>query len=237
MKGRRKIVIAGGGTGGHVVPSLEIARALVKQGYPATAIELFGSRRGQEASLWPTLEFPFILLSGRGIRRSWRPRALIDNLGAVVGLIWATVRSVATFASDRPKVAVVVGGYAGFPAGFAAVVTKVPLVLVNTDAVPGAVNAVLGRFAAASAVAFGGTDLPRATVTGTPVRAELSSLDRSEMGRESARRALGLPPNRQTVAAFGGSLGARRINSAGGGSGPPVERPGGDLDLPRGRPA
>ncbi len=214
MKGRRKIVIAGGGTGGHIVPSLEIARALVKAGYPATSIELFGSRRGQEATLWPTLEFPFILLSGRGIRRSLRPRALIENVGAIAGLIWATLRSVVSFVSDRPRIAVVVGGYAGFSAGFAAVVTKVPLILVNTDAVPGAVNAALGRFATASAVAFSGTDLPRATVTGTPVRPELSTLDRSAAGRRSARQALGLPPARLTIAAFGGSLGARRINAA-----------------------
>ena len=62
----------------------------------------------------------------------------------------------------RPRVVVVVGGYASFPAGCAAVMTRVPLVLVNTDAVPGAVNGLLGRFAAASAVAFAGTDLPRA---------------------------------------------------------------------------
>jgi UDP-N-acetylglucosamine:LPS N-acetylglucosamine transferase len=132
----------------------------------------------------------------------------------VLGLVWATLRSVGTFLAHRPGVVVVVGGYAGFPAGCAAVVTRVPLVLVNTDAVPGAVNAVLGRFAVACAVAFPGTDLPRAQVTGTPVRPELRSLDRSEPGREAARAELGLPTRRQTVVAFGGSLGARRINGA-----------------------
>jgi UDP-N-acetylglucosamine--N-acetylmuramyl-(pentapeptide) pyrophosphoryl-undecaprenol N-acetylglucosamine transferase len=211
---RRRAVIAGGGTGGHVVPSLQIARALVTLGYDPASIELFGSRRGQEATDWPPLEFPFTLLPGRGIRRSLRPAALWVNAGAVLGLVWATLRSVGSFVAHRPGVVVVVGGYAGFPAGFAAAVTRVPLVLVNTDAVPGAVNAVLGRFAAACAVAFPGTDLPRAQVTGTPVRPELRSLDRSEAGREAARAELGLPSRRQTVVAFGGSLGARRINGA-----------------------
>jgi len=211
---RRRAVIAGGGTGGHVVPSLQIARALVTLGYDPASIELFGSRRGQEATDWPPLEFPFTLLPGRGIRRSLRPAALWVNAGAVLGLSWATLRSVGSFVAHRPGVVVVVGGYAGFPAGFAAAVTRVPLVLVNTDAVPGAVNAVLGRFAAACAVAFPGTDLPRAQVTGTPVRPELRSLDRSEAGREAARAELGLPSRRQTVVAFGGSLGARRINGA-----------------------
>ncbi|HEY3842394.1 MAG TPA: UDP-N-acetylglucosamine--N-acetylmuramyl-(pentapeptide) pyrophosphoryl-undecaprenol N-acetylglucosamine transferase [Acidimicrobiales bacterium] len=207
-------MIAGGGTGGHVVPSLQIARALVARGHDTASIELYGSRRGQEATLWPSLGFPFTLLSGRGIRRSVRPGAWWDNAGAVAGLLWATVRAVGSFVRRRPRVVVVVGGYASFPAGLAAVVTRVPLVLVNTDAVPGAVNAVLGRFAAANAVAFPGTGLPRAEVTGTPVRPELASLDRAAAGRREARAALGLPGEGFTVAAFGGSLGAHRINAA-----------------------
>jgi len=196
------------------VPSLQIARALVARGHPARSVELFGSRRGQEAALWPTLEFPFTLLPGRGIRRSVRPDALVDNAGAVLGLLWATAVSIVSFLARRPRVAVVVGGYASFPAGVAALVTRVPMVLVNTDAVPGAVNGLFGRFAAASAVAFPGTELPRAVVTGTPVRPELGALDRSPAGRREARAMLGLPAERQTLAAFGGSLGARRINAA-----------------------
>jgi UDP-N-acetylglucosamine:LPS N-acetylglucosamine transferase len=164
--------------------------------------------------VWPTLEFPYTLLPGRGIRRSLRPAALCDNLGAVVGLLGACVRALASFARRRPRVVVIVGGYASFPAGLAAVLTRVPLVSVNTDAVPGAVNRVLGRFAAVNAVAFAGTDLPRAQVTGTPVRPELSSMDRTPAGQVAAREALGLPGDRQTVCAAGGSLGARRINRA-----------------------
>jgi UDP-N-acetylglucosamine--N-acetylmuramyl-(pentapeptide) pyrophosphoryl-undecaprenol N-acetylglucosamine transferase len=214
VKEGRGAVIAGGGTGGHVVPSLQVARALVNRGHSAASVELFGSRRGQEATVWPALEFPFTLLPGRGIRRSLRPGALWVNAGAVLGLVWATLSSLVSFAVRRPRVVVVVGGYASFPAGLAALVLRVPTVLVNTDAVPGAVNALLGRFAAASAVAFPGTDLPRAEVTGTPVRPELGSLDRSEAGQHEARAMLGLPVRRRTLAAVGGSLGARRINGA-----------------------
>jgi UDP-N-acetylglucosamine--N-acetylmuramyl-(pentapeptide) pyrophosphoryl-undecaprenol N-acetylglucosamine transferase len=204
-------VIAGGGTGGHVVPSLQIARALAERG---RSIEFYGSRRGQEALLWPELGFAFTLLPGRGIRRSLRPDALWANAGAVLGLLWATAASVASFVARRPRAVVVVGGYAGFPAGLAALLTRAPLILVNTDAVPGAVNAVLGRVSPASAVAFPGTDLPRAQVTGTPVRPELGAVERSPAARHEARAALGLPADRPTVAAVGGSLGARRINTA-----------------------
>lgn len=214
MSARRGTVIAGGGTGGHIVPSLQIARALVARGHAAGSIELYGSRRGQEATTWPTLEFPHTLLPGRGLRRSLRPSAWWANAGAVLGLAWASARAVGSFLARRPRVVVIVGGYASFPAGLAAVLTRVPLVSVNTDAVPGAVNALLGRFAAANAVAFAGTGLPRAHVTGTPVWPELATLDRSPEGRAGSRAALGLPAGRRTVASAGGSLGARRVNRA-----------------------
>jgi UDP-N-acetylglucosamine--N-acetylmuramyl-(pentapeptide) pyrophosphoryl-undecaprenol N-acetylglucosamine transferase len=109
---------------------------------------------------------------------------------------------------------VTVGGYASVPAGLAAILARVPLITVSTDAVPGAANRLLGRFAVANAVAFDETSLPRAHVTGTPVRPELVSLDRSPEGRARARTRLGLPPHRQTIAAVSGSLGARRVNRA-----------------------
>jgi UDP-N-acetylglucosamine--N-acetylmuramyl-(pentapeptide) pyrophosphoryl-undecaprenol N-acetylglucosamine transferase len=211
---RRGTVIAGGGTGGHIVPSLQIARAMVARGHAPETIELFGSRRGQEAITWPTLEFPHTLLPGRGIKRSLRPAALVANVGAVLGLAWACLRAISSFLTRRPRVVVIVGGYASFPAGVAAVLTRVPLVAVTTDAVPGAVNGLLGRFAAANAVAFDGTDLPHAHVTGTPVLPELAHLDRSPAGRARSRAALGLPSDRQTVASMSGSLGARRVNRA-----------------------
>jgi undecaprenyldiphospho-muramoylpentapeptide beta-N-acetylglucosaminyltransferase len=214
VSARRGTVIAGGGTGGHIVPSLLVARALVERGHAADTVELYGSRRGQEATTWPALEFPYTLLPGRGIRRSLRPAALWANLGAVAGLVCACARALGSFARHRPRVVVIVGGYASFSAGLAAVLTRVPLVALTTDAVPGAVNRLLGRFAAANAVAFGGAGLPRAQVTGTPVVPELISLDRKQAGRQAARRELGLPDDRKTVAAAGGSLGALRINRA-----------------------
>jgi UDP-N-acetylglucosamine:LPS N-acetylglucosamine transferase len=143
-----------------------------------------------------------------------KPAAWWANAGAVAGLVLACARAFGSFVARRPRVVVIVGGYASFPAGVAAVLTRVPLVSVNTDAVPGTVNGVLGRFAAANAVAFAGTDLPRTHVTGTPVRPELASLDRTPEGRARSRAVLGLPPDRQTVASVGGSLGALRVNRA-----------------------
>ncbi len=215
MSPRRGTVIAGGGTGGHIVPSLQIARAMVARGHAAETIELYGSRRGQEAITWPTLEFPHTLLPGS--RHQAQPsagRAGGQRRCGARARLGLRARHRFVPGARRPRVVVIVGGYASFPAGVAAVLTRVPLVSVTTDAVPGAVNGLLGRFAAANAVAFDGTDLPRAQVTGTPVLPELAHLDRSPAGRARSRAALGLPSDRQTVASMSGSLGARRVNRA-----------------------
>ena len=192
VRSRRDVVIAGGGTGGHIVPSLQIARELVAQGRDPENIELYGSKRGQEAGIWPKLEFPHTLLSGRGIRRSMEPSSIVANVGAIAGVAWACARAFGSFLVRRPRVVVIVGGYASFPAGLAAVLTRVPLVSMTTDSVPGVVNRFLGRFAVANAVAFESGELPRSQVTGTPVRPELHPLDRSHLGivrRPNAARA------------------------------------------------
>jgi UDP-N-acetylglucosamine:LPS N-acetylglucosamine transferase len=133
---------------------------------------------------------------------------------AVAGLLWAIVAETARLALRRPRVVVSVGGYAAVPGGVAAAVLRVPLVLVNVDAVPGLAHRVLGRFAAASAVAFPGTPLPGAVVTGAPVRDEVRAVKRSPAAADEARRELGLPTDRPCVGVFGGSLGARSINRA-----------------------
>ncbi|MGI9023846.1 MAG: UDP-N-acetylglucosamine--N-acetylmuramyl-(pentapeptide) pyrophosphoryl-undecaprenol N-acetylglucosamine transferase, partial [Acidimicrobiales bacterium] len=112
-----------------------------------------------------------------------------------------------------PAVVVSLGGYASVPGAAAAVLLRVPLVVCEQNAVPGAANRLFGRFARAAAVSFPGTDLPRARFTGNPVRPEMLAVDRRR-DRDEARQALGLPADRLVVAAFGGSLGSRRINLA-----------------------
>lgn len=214
MTDRRYAVVAGGGTGGHVLPALSVARALVDRGHEPSTIEFLGSTRGDEGPLLAGEGFPFELLAGRGLVRRLRPADLAQNARSLVAVAGSCVTAVAALGRWRPRVVVAVGGYASFPAGLAAVVRRVPLVVVNIDAVPGLTNRILGRFAAACAVGFPDTPLRRAVVTGAPVRPDIAAADRSPEGRRQARRALGLPPDRPTLAAFGGSLGARRINRA-----------------------
>jgi UDP-N-acetylglucosamine--N-acetylmuramyl-(pentapeptide) pyrophosphoryl-undecaprenol N-acetylglucosamine transferase len=203
-------VIAGGGTGGHTVPAIAIAQALVERGHPTTSIHFVGSTRGIERRLVPDAGFEITLLPGRGIAR----RLTLDNVGAVLGLLSALWRAVVLLRRMRPAVVVVVGGYASAACAAAAGLLRIPLVVAEQNAAPGLANRVAGRFARVSAISFPGTPLPRAVLTGNPVRPEMVAVDRSPAGRESARRELGAPEGRTFVAIAGGSLGARRINDA-----------------------
>jgi UDP-N-acetylglucosamine--N-acetylmuramyl-(pentapeptide) pyrophosphoryl-undecaprenol N-acetylglucosamine transferase len=212
--GRRYALVAGGGTAGHLQPALAIAEALVAAGHGRETIEFVGSERGQDAATLSGRGYPVTLLPGRGIVRSLAPRDIVRNVGSVWELVVAAARAVRLVGRARPRVVVAVGGYASLAGSVGALVHRVPLVLVNVDAVPGAANRLLGRFAAASAVGWEGNPLPRAVVTGTPVRPQISAVQRSVDARAAARAELGLPRDRSVVAVFGGSLGARRINQA-----------------------
>jgi undecaprenyldiphospho-muramoylpentapeptide beta-N-acetylglucosaminyltransferase len=202
-------LIAGGGTAGHTLPGIAIGRALVARGHEAAAIHFVGSERGSEARLVPDAGFTLTALPGRGIQR----RLTLANVGAVVGLVRAFGRALSLVRRRRPAVVVALGGYASVACALAAVVFRIPIVVAEQNAVPGAANRLVARFARAAAVSFPGTDLPRAVVTGNPVRPEILAVDR-ERDTAAARERLGLPPDRVVVLAFGGSLGARRINQA-----------------------
>jgi UDP-N-acetylglucosamine--N-acetylmuramyl-(pentapeptide) pyrophosphoryl-undecaprenol N-acetylglucosamine transferase len=203
-------VIAGGGTGGHVVPAIAIGRALVERGHAVDSITFVGSKRGMERRLVPAAGFRIVLLSGRGIAR----RLTWDNVGAVMGLLGAVAHAVVLIGKLRPAVVISVGGYAGLPCSLAAILWRVPLIVAEQNAAPGLANRITGRFASACAVSFPGTPLPRAVMTGNPVRPEILAVERSCEARAAARAELGLPSSGLVVAAAGGSLGARRINEA-----------------------
>lgn len=208
--GRPWALICGGGTAGHVLPALAIGRELVARGHPAEDIVFVGAHHGIEGRLVPEAGFRVVLLPGRGLERRWT----VANLGASAGLAAAACQGVALVARHRPAVVVSVGGYASIPGVLGAALLRVPLVAVEQNAAAGAANRVAGRVARISAVAFPGTGLPREVVTGNPVRQEVLAVDRSAASRSAARAALGVPDSAVMVLAFGGSLGARRINLA-----------------------
>ncbi len=208
------LVVAGGGTGGHLYPGLAVARELVGRGCPAGAVHFVGARRGLEARTRALEGFPATFLPGRGLSRSLSGSGVAVNVEAVAGMSAAVARALRLFARWRPAVVMSLGGYASAPCVVAAIAWRCPIVVVNVDAVAGAVNRWASRVAAATAVGVPGVDLPRAVFTGVPVRASLAAVDRSEEGRRQARHHLGLPDGASVVAVSGGSLGARRLNMA-----------------------
>src|SRR5690606_19131635 len=186
-----------------------IARALVARGHRQSSIELVGSARGIESRLVPAAGFGLTLLPGRGIER----RISLQNVRSLFALLRAFVRAWRLVGRKRPRVVVSVGGYASVPCALAAVLRRVPVVVAEQNAAPGAANRLVGRFAKACAVSFPGTPLPRAVVTGNPVRPEVLAIDRAR-DAAAARTKLGIAPGRRVVLIFGGSLGALRINRA-----------------------
>jgi UDP-N-acetylglucosamine--N-acetylmuramyl-(pentapeptide) pyrophosphoryl-undecaprenol N-acetylglucosamine transferase len=200
-------VIAGGGTAGHVLPGLAIAHVLADRGHD---VHFVGAERGIEADLVPEAGLDHTLLPGRGIQR----KLTLANVGAVIGIVRAMGSAIGLLRRLRPSVVVALGGYASFPCAFAATVLRVPIVVAEQNTHPGAANRFAARFAKACAVSFPGTPLPRAVVTGNPIRPEIAAIDRSAGGMAAARDRLGLPQDRRVVLVAGGSLGARSINDA-----------------------
>lgn len=196
-----RVVIAGGGTGGHFFPGLAVAQALLRR-EPCAEVLFAGGRAGIEARLAPRYGFPLLALplSGfAGMNPAARALALLRAAAAAV-------RCVALCLRWRPRAVVGVGGYASLPMGLAALLTGTPLVLLEQNVTPGLSNRLLGRAAGMVAVAFPQTARafgPRARLTGNPVRA----------GLEIAAAAVP-PPAPFRLFVFGGSRGARAINDA-----------------------
>jgi UDP-N-acetylglucosamine--N-acetylmuramyl-(pentapeptide) pyrophosphoryl-undecaprenol N-acetylglucosamine transferase len=206
-------VVTGGGTAGHVLPALAIAEALVDAGHEPSEIHYVGARRGIETRLLPSTPFASTFLDVTGLQRRLDPRGLGANVAMVGKLARAVIQAGALLGRLRPRVVVSVGGYASLPAVLAARARRLRVVAVSYDRRPGLATRLTARFAAASAVAFPDSPLPRATVTGAPVRRAVRAVDRAR-DRDAARRALDLPLDRFVVAVTGGSQGSGVLNDA-----------------------
>ena len=202
-------VIAGGGTAGHVLPGLAIADALVARGHERDSIHYVGSSGRIEERLVPESGYALTLLPGRGIER----RLTLRNVANVIGIVRAIGQALLLVRRLRPRVVVAVGGYASVAVALAAWVWRVPVVVAEQNSIPGAANRLVARFARVCAVAFPGTPLPHAVVTGNPVRPEVLAIDRERDGA-AAKRALGIDDGRRMILVSGGSLGALRLNRA-----------------------
>jgi len=186
----------------------------VGHGHDRATLRFVGARRGLEARTQALEGYPVTLLPGRGLVRSVSLGGLMANLGAIGGAAAAVVIAVLSFSRWRPAVVISLGGYASFACVVAACAWRVPIIVVSLDAVPGKVNRLAARVAAACAVVSPDVRLRRAVPTGVPVRAAMAAIERGVPEREAARNRLGIPAGAAVVAVSGGSLGSLRINRA-----------------------
>ncbi len=207
-----RVLIAGGGTGGHFYPALALIERLRRED-PTVRIAYAGTRRGIEARLLPSYPYVrFFPIHGRGlVRGGW-----LGNVSAFLQLLLGFLEALVIYVRFRPRIVIGMGSYSSFaPVFLGAVLGRllpIRTLIHEQNAVPGLANRILSRFVDAVLVSFQRTrsDFPRArrvVVTGTPVRAEFFRARRTE----DVYRRFGLDPNRRTVLVFGGSLGSARL--------------------------
>jgi UDP-N-acetylglucosamine--N-acetylmuramyl-(pentapeptide) pyrophosphoryl-undecaprenol N-acetylglucosamine transferase len=194
-----RAILAGGGTGGHVIPALAIAQELQKQ-YGAEVL-FIGTARGIENRLVPAAGFSLRLVQVGALNKvslKTRLKTLFDLPRAV----WDSRRILAEF---RPDIVIGVGGYASGPAMLAAILKRIPTLAFEPNVVPGFANRIVARMVSGAAVHFDETAqyFPRAEVTGVPVREAFFTI----AGKATAN-------DRPTLLVFGGSQGANAINRA-----------------------
>jgi len=201
------VVLAGGGTAGHIEPALNLADALRRRD-PDVGITALGTEKGLEGRLVPARGYDLRMIPPVPLPR--RPSAEMLTLpGRVSAALKQTQAILADVGAD---VVVGFGGYVSLPAYLAARRTRTPLVIHEANARPGLANRVGARFTPYVAEAVDGT-LPGAVRLGIPLRRSISTLNRPAV-RDRARAELGLDPGRPVLLVFGGSQGAQRINAA-----------------------
>ena len=205
--GPRSVLLAGGGTAGHVSPLLALADCLRRRD-PQVSVTALGTAAGLEARLVPERGYPLLEVPKVPFPR--RPSG--DLLRLPANLRRAVGAAEDAIDSTGAEVVVGFGGYVSTPAYLAARRRGIPIVVHEQNARPGLANRLGARFAAGVGVTFPGTRLPHAIVTGMPLRREIATLDRAAH-RAEARERFGLT-DAPTVLVTGGSLGAQRLTDA-----------------------
>jgi UDP-N-acetylglucosamine--N-acetylmuramyl-(pentapeptide) pyrophosphoryl-undecaprenol N-acetylglucosamine transferase len=192
-----RVLIAGGGTGGHVIPALAIAREL-RDAHNAE-VRFVGTARGLETRLVPEAGFDLELVRSGQLKNV----SLATKLQTAIDLPLGVLACMRLLREFRPQLVVGVGGYASGPGMIAALLKRVPTLAFEPNAVPGLANRLVGRWVSAAAVNFAPTVsfFHNAHVTGIPVREEFFEVEPKQAGA---------PPR---LLVFGGSQGARVFNA------------------------
>lgn len=205
-----RIIISGGGTGGHIFPAISIANAL-KLLLPNAEILFVGALGRMEMERVPQAGYTIVGLPVKGFDR----KSLLRNIPVAIDLIRSMAIARRIIRDFRPQVAIGVGGYASGPVLRAANAKGIPVVLQEQNSYAGVTNKLLAQKAAVICVAYDGMQryfpAKKIVKTGNPVRNDLLSIRR---GDPAAYEFFGLVPGKKTLLIIGGSLGARTINQS-----------------------
>ena len=211
MSNELRVIISGGGTGGHIFPAVSIANA-IKALRPEAKIKFVGAVGRMEMQRVPAAGYDIVGLPIRGfLRPLWKP----GNIGVAIDYLRSKYKAKELLRDFRPQVAVGVGGYASSAALGAANALGIPTLLQEQNSYAGLANKTLAHKAAKICVAYEGMErffpAEKIMLTGNPVRQQLLE---TTVTRDNAVRSFGFDPDKKVVLLVGGSLGARTINES-----------------------
>ena len=208
--GINKVVISGGGTGGHIFPAIAIANE-IKEKYPNADILFVGAKGKMEMEKVPNAGYKIIGLPITGFQR----RLAASNFVLPFKLVYSLVKAFFLLKSFKPDVVIGVGGYASGPILRVASFASIPTIIQEQNSFPGKTNRILSKVVNAICVAYDGLDrfFPKEKIvfSGNPVRNEMVQI---EGKRERAISHFKLDESKKTILIIGGSLGARTLNES-----------------------
>jgi UDP-N-acetylglucosamine--N-acetylmuramyl-(pentapeptide) pyrophosphoryl-undecaprenol N-acetylglucosamine transferase len=208
--GNLKVIVSGGGTGGHIFPAVAIANE-IRRRMPQADILFVGANGRMEMEKVPAAGFTIVGLPIRGLRRG----LYLSNFLVPFLLISSLIKARKLLKTFAPDVAIGVGGYASGPLLHEAYKLGIPCVIQEQNSFPGITNRLLANKASSVCVAYGGMEkfFPESKIirTGNPVRMSIANIS---MQRDEACAVFGLNPKQPVILVVGGSLGARTINKS-----------------------
>ena len=206
-----KILLAGGGTAGHINPALAIA-GYIREKRPDTEFLFIGNKGGMEQRLVPQAGFEIKSIVISGFKRSFSPKNMLENVKTVKRTFSSSAAAKKIISEFKPDICIGTGGYVSGPVIRTAAKMGIPCIIHEQNAFPGVTNKMLAKSVRKVMLAvpdakkyFEKADF---VITGNPVRGEILTAD-----KEKSRQELGLD-SRPVILSFGGSLGARKINEA-----------------------
>lgn len=204
-----RVILSGGGTGGHIYPAITISRA-IEEKYETCEVLFVGTKKGLEADIIPKEGYKFSTINIQGFER----KLTLQNVSTLFQSLTSVWQSQKIIRKFKPDIVIGTGGYVCGPVLLAASLLSVPTMIQEQNVIPGITNRILARFVKKIALGYANaanyfSHKEKTIYTGNPIRSEVISAS-----REEGINALGLDPKKRTILISGGSRGARSINQA-----------------------